>query len=63
MSYMLAVILVLVGVAAIANRGHCHVGTWARRLGADGDGDNGQVKAASVGGLLHAVTKSRKAAR
>jgi hypothetical protein len=39
------------------------VGTWARRLGADGDGDNGQVKAASVGGLLHAVTKSRKAAR
>jgi hypothetical protein len=61
MSYMLAVILVLVGVAAIANRGHCHVGTWARRLG--GDGDNGQVKAASVGSLLHAVTKSRKSAR
>jgi hypothetical protein len=47
MIYTLTVILVLIGAAAsgilvIA------CGTWARRLGADGDSDKGKVKAASV---------------
>jgi hypothetical protein len=50
--YMLIVILVLVAAAASAI---VVIATWtrARRLGADGDSNNGQVMAVSVGGLFH----------
>jgi hypothetical protein len=50
MIYTLTAILVPVGAAASAV---AVIAIWerARRLGADGD--NGEAKAASVGGLLH----------